>query len=635
MIQTTLAPSPFTKNASKNSTYRSQKDNIEKAIDFFRVIDQIGGKIATKSQRQNTKPEFDDLKEYIPEKHFNGGRRFTMFALPEVEDYLTREDGTVYPKYYYRNLAWFNRNQSNFQTLTKNYPIDFKKDIFFTPNLYRSDISSTSMLERIKTDEEVSSIRSRSQENVKYLTCLYVDMDNLSVQESLEIVSNSDIPKPTMAVSSGKGTHLYWVFNYKILYQHYSRNYSKLIKFFQSELGGDPKACNASRLLRVPGSFNAKRNSTVTLAYHNGPLYSFMDLKEKYIGKAVRKYTKQDKAIKNYHSNYRAQYRSELPNSNKQSFNHSTNSAGRKSAQSLTNEQNFWNKYNSDVILDIYKLSEIRQGIKPGYWNSVLFILKCMGLDDNSIKDFNKNHINLPLTDSEIKTITSRNKHYKLKTLTKSRIISELDITIAEQQHLKQLRYDYHYKHQSLSKKFSKLFNLSTRYYRELFIHSTDKKDKRTNKEKAQALYIKESRYYSIQRQVKSKGVMDFNQDKMLGEIRQLVKEITVIYQLLWQDISELTNKLNLTVSCLADFHNLEFDVNDANGKVLTNLVMLITDYQNLKTDLTSLDSIITISERKLGNRINRENIEEKINQLHSMKSVNPWQPELTKAVNG
>ncbi len=61
-------------------------------------------------------------------------------------------------------------------------------------------------------------------------------------------------PAPTILVTTGKGTHAYWVVNQPITVEQAVR-WSKLATLANQ---GDPKVCEPQRNMRLPGSYNAK-----------------------------------------------------------------------------------------------------------------------------------------------------------------------------------------------------------------------------------------------------------------------------------------------------------------------------------------------------------------------------------------
>jgi len=100
---------------------------------------------------------------------------------------------------------------------------------------------------------------------LKELHTLYVDIDNprLTMQQALEACDDMMIPKPNIAVESGGGVHLYWL----IVPEQRGRLglwqlvQNSLIKKL-AEIGSDRVAKDCTRVLRLSGTTNSKRNAT-------------------------------------------------------------------------------------------------------------------------------------------------------------------------------------------------------------------------------------------------------------------------------------------------------------------------------------------------------------------------------------
>lgn len=127
--------------------------------------------------------------------------------------------------------------------------------------------------------------------SVTYLTSHFVDFDiyNLDVSRDTAITaieSQCDelkIPEPTIIASSGRGLYAFWLFD-KPFYVgstlkaedrakrmgawQYAQ--ATLVKAF-ANIGADPAAKDAARVLRLPGSINSKSGQTVTY-YETGSL---------------------------------------------------------------------------------------------------------------------------------------------------------------------------------------------------------------------------------------------------------------------------------------------------------------------------------------------------------------------------
>jgi hypothetical protein len=82
---------------------------------------------------------------------------------------------------------------------------------------------------------------------------------------------NSCLPFPSMILFSGRGYHLKWFFERPIparVLPRWNAVQKNLVKQY-SELGADPKARDASRVLRVAGTVNSKNGEIATVIYPN------------------------------------------------------------------------------------------------------------------------------------------------------------------------------------------------------------------------------------------------------------------------------------------------------------------------------------------------------------------------------
>lgn len=92
-------------------------------------------------------------------------------------------------------------------------------------------------------------------------------------------------PKPSLIVSSGRGFHLYWFLNPPIrlaAIRGDSRRIAvnrveTLNRKLAATLDGD-SVSDLARVLRLPGTLNAKNNSPCRLIFCEGPSYRFEDL---------------------------------------------------------------------------------------------------------------------------------------------------------------------------------------------------------------------------------------------------------------------------------------------------------------------------------------------------------------------
>tara|TARA_R110002153_G_C13324382_1_gene497387 strand:- start:1089 stop:2441 length:1353 start_codon:yes stop_codon:yes gene_type:complete len=136
----------------------------------------------------------------------------------------------------------------------------------------------------------------RTTSDVNQLTGFYVDFDyydteysHLSVAELCDLVlaENPWLPEPTMVMSSGKGSWMFWKFQ-RVLYltkntekYYYLAQWQTTQTFLVSQLkkyGADPKCCDAARVVRLPETINSK-NGRKAEAWETGTTYKFGDIK--------------------------------------------------------------------------------------------------------------------------------------------------------------------------------------------------------------------------------------------------------------------------------------------------------------------------------------------------------------------
>ena len=110
----------------------------------------------------------------------------------------------------------------------------------------------------------------RKHDNLHCLTGLVVDLDLCKTsygtdfmamrQDALDAISAAGIPCPTMAVHTGRGVHLYWLFDRFVpamAYPRWKACTSRLISLLRP-FGADPSVCDTARVLRLVGTRNSK-----------------------------------------------------------------------------------------------------------------------------------------------------------------------------------------------------------------------------------------------------------------------------------------------------------------------------------------------------------------------------------------
>ena len=91
--------------------------------------------------------------------------------------------------------------------------------------------------------------------DVLFAPCVFVDFDNLTIDEALKRLIEVKLPRPTLIVSSGKGFHFYW----KLLEPVTDlKLWSEIQKKFIVALKSDPCIHDSPRVMRLSGFQNMK-----------------------------------------------------------------------------------------------------------------------------------------------------------------------------------------------------------------------------------------------------------------------------------------------------------------------------------------------------------------------------------------
>lgn len=166
----------------------------------------------------------------------------------------------------------------------------------------------------------------RGVSNLKDLRALYLDFDihrainekdlkseiNYIIAEIWLIADRGIIPRPTKAIVTGRGVHIYWDLE--------PSSYGALTTWQELEdylyeqlkhLGADKKATDASRLMRLINTINSKTNTECYMyVYEKENIYSMYDLREQYLNWSNRhkkNYLSQNKStsnVKRYYNSY-------------------------------------------------------------------------------------------------------------------------------------------------------------------------------------------------------------------------------------------------------------------------------------------------------------------------------------------
>jgi hypothetical protein len=133
---------------------------------------------------------------------------------------------------------------------------------------------------------------SRKRKDLKYLNCLYVDIDRHTEKQvdldglldsALELAHVNGIPVPAWTVKSGRGVWLLWTFTnpLKATYQsleHWQMAASELARCFRAMGVDRATSADATRIMRCPDSYNHKAAAGFRVSF--SPLGNEVDFYE-------------------------------------------------------------------------------------------------------------------------------------------------------------------------------------------------------------------------------------------------------------------------------------------------------------------------------------------------------------------
>lgn len=306
----------------------------------------------------------------------------------------TNVDGT-FKRDSYRHFLWYKNRpegdqQKTFRAVDSIDDVIDKQesDVYFTPNLYLLNSLDSTI------------------ESVKYLTSLFIDIDDASVDEVEVRLKASDLPRPTVTIDSGRGVHLYWLFDSPInvrgqykqgKYKGKNYNREKAWKRLQSEftrlLDGDSKVQSISNNMRLPGTINSRNGRECKIVNIDKTLtYNFFELRDKYTQPTL--------------------------------FTASTDKDKEQS------NSDYINNYTTPAINDLELLAQIRGGIQEGHRTNYLLRLKGLWADDETIIYFNDTYCTPSLRKSEVQALLRQDK--PMKPVRMQTIIDDLNITEEE-----------------------------------------------------------------------------------------------------------------------------------------------------------------------------------------------------------
>ena len=102
-----------------------------------------------------------------------------------------------------------------------------------------------------------------------------------------DLVSDNRIPAPSLVIDSGRGIYLKWLLDPPLGYKSMPR-WQRMQDFLNealSEYGADRLACDAARVLRIPGTINSTSGTVVSVigGYDRIVKYDFEYLEREYL----------------------------------------------------------------------------------------------------------------------------------------------------------------------------------------------------------------------------------------------------------------------------------------------------------------------------------------------------------------
>lgn len=225
--------------------------------------------------------------------------------------------------------------------------------------------------------------KSRKADNIARIPAIWQDIDHCSESEARQALKTSGLPESTYIVNSGRGIHLYWIFNRKLVARSFAANWIKaeqqvgnrLQEALPAESSAivDSSVYDIARMLRMPGSINSKNGQRCHFIEQNrSQLYDFMtDFYEPYV-KPVNM-------------------------AKQQQYQQKANSE----PKPKTFQQN---GYNRQIRADILKLISLRDGNMDGCRHNCLLYLKLLHESPVVIVSVNQSFTD-PLTNKEVDSI--------------------------------------------------------------------------------------------------------------------------------------------------------------------------------------------------------------------------------------
>ena len=122
----------------------------------------------------------------------------------------------------------------------------------------------------------------RENNNVKWFTCLYADIDHATIEDAEERLKNSILPEPSLKVFTGHGVHVYWILNKNAWAESWQDTWLKAQYFITDQLKSDDSVNQPCKVMRLPFTYNNKDEIPIKTKIIYKNLDNTVDLQEFY-----------------------------------------------------------------------------------------------------------------------------------------------------------------------------------------------------------------------------------------------------------------------------------------------------------------------------------------------------------------
>lgn len=310
--------------------------------------------------------------------------------------------------------------------------------------------------------------------NVAYLTTLFADLDDCTVDEAMKRLKESPLPEPSYALFTGHGVHFYWILKYKLPVNktdkkdyNYDKSWLKVQRYITKVLKSDTRVNEISKYMRIPLSTN-----------HN--------IKKDKDGKIIEPHPIKSRIlIDNLNTKY--DFRKDFYNKFCKSavpFDPNKYKNKKKKKRKNKNTTNVVSNYPPLFNEDIETLLMMRKNSNfkwEGLRTYTLLMFKCNNKTEEYIRYINNEVFENPLSESEVKNIL-KYENQKIG-LTREKAWEWLEISDDELKEMKVLIPENEVKdRKTIKKALNKFDSLAKEYMGYLkfnYIHNSKKKTNR------------------------------------------------------------------------------------------------------------------------------------------------------------